>query len=108
MNEEFGSKRYKSVWINWSKKVFSLPRKWQPLFSVSNFHIASLGYNNIKNVNTDFYFQRFIIKTDPPNALNPLHVFFSSKCNKSNLINITVIFHIETVENTQQSKLIHI
>ncbi len=27
--EEFGSKRYKSILINLSKNVFSLPRKWQ-------------------------------------------------------------------------------
>ncbi len=68
--------------------------KMKPLFSVSNFHIASLGYNNIKNSNTDLDFQIFIIKTD---------FFFFPKCNKS--IESKVIFHIETVE---QSKLIHI
>ncbi len=28
------------------------------------FHIASLGYNNVKNSNPDLDFQRFFIKTD--------------------------------------------
>ncbi len=49
-------KRYKSIFINLSKNVFSLPRnkkvaKWKPVFSVSNFHIASLGYDKIKKYN---------------------------------------------------------
>ncbi len=60
-------KHYKSILINLSKNVFSLPRKWQDeshWFSVSNIHIASLDYNNIKNWNPDFDFPRFIIKTD--------------------------------------------
>ncbi len=38
--------------------------RWKPPFSVSNFLKASLGYNNIKNSNPYFDFQRFIIKTD--------------------------------------------
>ncbi len=41
--EEFGPKHYKSIFINLSKNVFSLSRIWQD----ENFHIASLGYNNI-------------------------------------------------------------
>ncbi len=41
--EEFGPKHYKSIFINLSKNVFSLLRIWQD----ENFHIASLGYNNI-------------------------------------------------------------
>ncbi len=48
--------------------------RWKPLFSVSNIHIPSLGYNNRKNSNPDFDFQRFIIKTDYfllQNAINP-------------------------------------
>ena len=65
-------KRDKSILINLSKNVFSLPRKWQD--ENHYFLLASLGYNNIKNSNPDFDFQRFIIKTDYffPKMLNGL------------------------------------
>ncbi len=56
--EEFGSKTlYKLILIN----LWNLIYWWKPLFSVSNFHIVYLGYNNIKKSNPDLDFQIFII-----------------------------------------------
>ncbi len=70
--EEFGYKNAINPFeLIWEKCVFFTKKmaRWKPLVSVSNFHIANLGYNNVNNSNPDFDFKRFIIKTHSPTKM---------------------------------------
>ncbi len=84
-------KRYKSILINLSKNVFSLPRKWQDEnhYFCFKLHHSILGYKNIKNsiqiLISKSYYKKWLFFSQ--NAINPWHVLlllllFFSKCNK--------------------------